>query len=150
MSIQGTYVPSATKWVRDNVELYESTNGEKGRTLPGTNYPVVVITSLGAKTGNVRKNPVMRVERDGRYLAVASKGGAPEDPAWAENLRQHPEVDVQDGAEKAPYAVRELDGAEREEWWEYAVATWPTYADYKAKTDPVGRTIPLFLLERID
>lgn len=149
MSIEGTYVPSATQWVRDNVELYESTNGEKGGTLPGTNDPIVVITSRGAKSGNVRKNPVMRVERDGSYLAVASKGGAPEDPAWAENFRQHPQVDLQDGADKASYSVRELAGEEREDWWQHAVSTWPTYADYKSKTDRVGRTIPLFLLERI-
>lgn len=149
MSIQGTYVPSAADWVRKNVELYEATDGAEGRTLPGTNDPVVVITSLGAKSGHVRKNPVMRVERDGRYLAVASKGGAPEDPAWAENFRQHPRVDLQDGADKASYDVRELSGDEREQWWEYAVATWPTYAEYKQKTDPIGRTIPLFLLERV-
>ncbi|RYB89160.1 nitroreductase family deazaflavin-dependent oxidoreductase [Nocardioides glacieisoli] len=145
MALTGTYVPSATEWVRKNVEEYEASNGEEGGTLPGTPYPVVVITSVGASSGNLRKNPVMRVERDGAYLAVASKGGAPDDPAWADNFRKHPEVDLQDKAEKHTYRVRELDGAEYDDWWKHAVATWSTYADYKKKTD---RKIPLFLLER--
>ncbi len=145
MALTGTYVPSATAWVRKNVDEFEATNGEKGGTLPGTTYPIVVITSVGATSGNLRKNPVMRVERDGAYLAVASKGGAPEDPAWVENFRRHPEVELQDKAEKHTYRVRELSGAERQEWWEHAVATWPTYASYQKKTD---RLIPLFLLER--
>ena len=145
MALTGTYVPSPTAWVRKNVEEFEATNGEKGGTLPGTRYPIVVITSVGATSGNLRKNPVMRVERDGAYLAVASKGGAPEDPVWAENFRRHPEVELQDKAEKHTYRVRELSGAERQEWWEHAVATWPTYASYQKKTD---RLIPLFLLER--
>ena len=145
MTLHGTYVPSASEWVRDHVELYESTDGAQGGTLPGTEDPVVVITSVGATSGHLRKNPVMRVERDGAYLAVASKGGAPEDPSWAANFRAHPEVELQDRAEKHRYAVRELSGAERAEWWDYAVATWPTYAEYEQRTD---REIPLFLLER--
>jgi len=105
----------------------------------------VVITSVGAASGNLRKNPVMRVERDGAYLAVASKGGAPDDPAWADNFRKHPEVELQDKAEKHTYRVRELSGPERDDWWDHAVATWSTYASYQEKTD---RLIPLFLLER--
>lgn len=145
MALEGTYVPSSTQWVRDNVAEYEASNGEVGGTLRDTGYPVVVITSRGARSGNLRKNPVMRVERDGAYLAVASKGGAPEDPEWAANFRAHPEVDLQDRAEKHTYAVRELSGEERADWWEHAVATWPTYAEYQTKTD---RQIPLFLLER--
>ena len=145
MALTGTYVPSATEWVRKNVDEYEESNGEKGGTLRGSKYPVVVITSLGSSSGNLRKNPVMRVERDGAYLAVASKGGAPDDPAWVENFRQHPEVDLQDKAEKHTYLARELDGEEYDDWWEHAVATWPTYAEYKRKTD---RKIPIFLLER--
>ena len=145
MALTGTYVPSATQWVRDNVEEYEASNGEKGGTLRGSEYPVVVITSVGSTSGNLRKNPVMRVERDGAYLAVASKGGAADDPAWADNFRKHPEVDLQDKAEKHTYRVRELSGAERDDWWAHAVATWPTYASYAEKTD---RLIPLFLLER--
>ena len=145
MALTGTYVPSATEWVRDNVEEYEGSDGERGGTLPGTSYPVVVITSVGASSGNLRKNPVMRVERDGAYLAVASKGGADDDPAWADNFRRRPEVDLQDKAEKHTYRVRELSGEEREDWWSHAVATWGTYAEYQQKTD---RQIPIFLLER--
>ena len=146
MALTGTYVPSATAWVRKNVEEYEASDGEKGGTLPGTPYPVVVITSVGARSGHLRKNPVMRVEHDGAYLAVASNGAAPTDPTWAHNLRAHPEVDLQDGGDKATYTVRELpEGPERDEWWQRAVETWGTYASYQEKTD---RLIPLFLLER--
>ncbi|WP_210439472.1 nitroreductase family deazaflavin-dependent oxidoreductase [Nocardioides xinjiangensis] len=147
MALTGTYVPSAAEWVRNQVAEYEATNGEKAGTLRDTGYPIVVITSVGSRSGNLRKNPVMRVERDGAYLAVASKGGAPEDPAWADNFRQHPEVELQDKAEKHLYRARELSGEERADWWEHAVATWPTYASYQEKTD---REIPLFLLERAD
>ena len=145
MTLTGTYVPSATAWVRKNVEEFEATSGERGGTLPGTRYPIVVITSVGATSGYLRKNPVMRVERDGAYLAVASKGGAPDDPVWVANFRRHPVVELQDKAEKHTYRVRELSGEERQQWWEHAVATWPTYASYQRKTD---REIPLFLLER--
>jgi len=147
MALTGTYVPSATEWVRKNVDEYEASNGEKGGTLPGTPYPVVVITSVGVKSCHLRKNPVMRVERDGKYVAIASKGGAPEDPEWAHNFRAHPEVELQDKAEKHTYTARELSGEERQEWWDHAVATWPTYAEYEKKTD---RQIPVFLLERTD
>ena len=145
MALTGEYVPSAAQWVRDQVEAYEASDGAEAGTLPGTDYPIVVITSVGATSGKLRKNPVMRVERDGAYLAVASKGGADDDPAWADNLRRHPEHDLQDKAEKHTYRVRELSGEEREDWWRHAVATWPTYASYKEKTQ---RQIPLFLLER--
>ena len=146
MALNGTYVPSATEWVRKNVEEYETSNGEKGGTLPGTPYPVVVVTSVGWKSGNLRKNPVMRVERDGAYLAVASKGGAPDNPEWYRNFLEHPVVEVQDKGEKHDYSVRLLEGEERADWWEHAVATWSTYASYQKKTD---REIPIFLLERI-
>ena len=145
MALTGTYVPSASEWVRKNVEEYEASDGREGGTLPGTDYPVVVVTSVGARSGHLRKNPVMRVEHAGAYLAVASNGAAAEDPAWADNVRHHPEVELQDGAEKHTYLARELSGPEREEWWERAVATWPTYASYAERTE---RLIPLFLLER--
>lgn len=145
MALTGEYEPSATAWVRKNVEQYEATNGAEGGTLPGTDYPIVVITSVGSESGKLRKNPVMRVEHEGAYLAVASKGGADEDPVWADNFRKHPEVDLQDGADKATYDVRELSGEEREQWWQRAVDTWSTYASYKEKTE---REIPIFLLER--
>ena len=145
MSLTGTYVPSTAQWVRDQVAEYEATDGEKANTLRDTGYPIVVVTSVGAKSGHLRKNPVMRVERDGAYLAVASKGGAPENPEWYHNFVAHPEVELQDGAEKHVYRVRELEGDERQDWWDHAVATWPTYASYAERTD---RLIPLFLLER--
>ena len=145
MALTGTYVPSKAEWVRTQVAEYEASNGEKANTLRDTGYPVVVITSIGAKSGHLRKNPVMRVERDGAYLAVASLGGAPQNPEWYHNFVAHPEVELQDGAEKHVYTARILEGEERADWWEHAVATWPTYASYQEKTD---REIPLFLLER--
>jgi deazaflavin-dependent oxidoreductase (nitroreductase family) len=145
MSLTGTYVPSKAEWVRNQVAEYEASDGERANTLPDTSFPIVVITSVGAKSGNLRKNPVMRVERDGAYLAVASKGGAPENPEWYYNFVAHPEVELQDGAEKHVYTARILEGEERADWWEHAVATWSTYASYQEKTD---REIPLFLLER--
>lgn len=145
MALTGTYVPSTSEWVRNQVEEYEATDGAQAGTLPNTDYPIVVITSVGAKSGHLRKNPVMKVERDGAYLAVASKGGAPDNPEWYHNFVAHPEVELQDGAEKHVYTVRVLEGEERADWWQHAVATWPTYASYQEKTD---REIPLFLLER--
>ena len=146
MTLRGTYEPSPTKWVRDQVAEFEASNGARANVLARTGDPIVVITSVGATSGKLRKNPVMRVEHEGRYLAVASYGGRPEDPVWAENFRAHPQVDLQDGPDLATYDVRELpEGPERDEWWERAVATWSTYGEYQKKTD---RLIPLFLLER--
>jgi F420H(2)-dependent quinone reductase len=145
MALEGTYVPSTSQWVRDNVEEYEATNGERGNTLPDGTDPIVVITSVGAKSGNLRKNPVMRVERDGTYVAIASKGGAPDNPEWYYNFLAHPEVELQDLGEKHLYRARLAQGEERAEWWDFAVATWPTYGEYQTKTD---REIPVFLLER--
>ena len=148
MTLQGTYEPSPTRWVREQVAEFEASNGARANTLARTGDPIVVITSVGATSGKLRKNPVMRVEHDGRYLAVASYGGRPEDPVWADNFRAHPQVDLQDGPDLATYDVRELpEGPERDEWWERAVATWSTYGEYQKKTD---RLIPLFLLERTD
>lgn len=143
MALQGEYVPSKAQWVRDQVAAFEASGGTEANTLRDTGDPIVVITSVGAKSGNLRKNPVMRVERDGQYLAVASKGGAPEQPEWYYNFVAHPEVELQDGPVKKTYRVRVLDGEERADWWEHAVSTWPTYASYQEKTD---RQIPLFLL----
>jgi deazaflavin-dependent oxidoreductase (nitroreductase family) len=144
MTLLGEYVPSSQQWVRDQVAAYEASGGTEANTLRDTGDPIIVITSVGATSGKLRKNPVMRVEKDGTYVAIASKGGAPEDPAWADNFRAHPEIDLQDGPEPKPYRARELSGEERREWWEYAVATWPTYASYQEKTE---REIPVFLLE---
>ena len=144
MPVQGEYEPSAQAWVRDQVELYESSGGTKGTTLRDTGIPVVVVTNLGVSSGKVRKTPVMRVEHDGKYAMVASKGGAPENPQWYYNLRANPLVEVQDGPHKQDMTARELSGAEREEWWDRAVAVFPNYADYKKKTT---RQIPVFVLE---
>jgi deazaflavin-dependent oxidoreductase (nitroreductase family) len=148
MTLQGEYVPSKADWVREQVERFESSGGTEATVLERTGDPIVVITSVGAKSGVLRKNPVMRVERDGKYLAVASKGGAPENPEWYHNFVAHPEVDLQDGPVKKTYRVRLLeDGPERDDWWQHAVATWPTYAEYQQKPD---RLIPLFVLEPVD
>jgi deazaflavin-dependent oxidoreductase (nitroreductase family) len=145
MPLQGEYEPSSSEWVRDQVAEYESSGGTKGTTLRGV--PVVVITSLGATSGRLRKNPVMRVEHDGAYAAVASKGGAPQHPAWYRNFVEHPLVELQDGGAKGDYTAREVSGQERATWWERAVAIWPDYADYQTKTD---REIPVFVLEPAD
>lgn len=144
MAITGEYVPSSQQWVRDQVELYESSGGTEGTTLRDTGLPVVIVTSLGAKSGKVRKTPLMRVEHDGSYALVASQGGAPQHPVWYHNLTAHPEVDIQDGPTKRSYRVRELDGDERAVWWDRAVAAFPNYADYQRITD---REIPVFVAE---
>ena len=147
MAITGEYVPSKAQWVRDQVEEFEASDGQRANTLPGTDDPMVVITNLGAKSGLVRKTPLMRVERDGTYVAIASKGGAPEHPEWFHNFVAHPEVDLQDGSVKKSYRAEIVEGAEREDLWQLAVDTWSTYASYQEKTD---RQIPVFKLTPID
>jgi len=147
MPLQGEYEPSSQQWVRDQVAAYEASGGREANTLRDTGDPIVVITSVGAKSGKLRKNPVMRVEKDGVYVAVASKGGAPENPSWYANFVAHPVVDLQDGPEAKPYRARLVHGEERRQWWELAVATWPTYASYQEKTD---REIPVFVLEPLE
>jgi deazaflavin-dependent oxidoreductase (nitroreductase family) len=146
MPLEGEYVPSSQKWVRDQVELYESSGGTQGLTLRGTGLPVVIVTNRGARSGKLRKTPLMRVEHEGRYAAVASQGGAPTHPAWYENLLAHPDVEVQDGPLKRDMRARELSGEEREQWWQRAVAAFPSYADYQRRTE---RQIPVFLLEPV-
>ncbi|UDY23304.1 nitroreductase family deazaflavin-dependent oxidoreductase [Nocardioides sp. Kera G14] len=140
------YIPSPAEWVRDQVEAFEASNGAEANTLRDTGDPIILITNRGAKTGAIRKTPLMRVERDGKYLAVASKGGADENPVWVNNFRAYPDVELQDGATKKKYVARELSGDERAEWWDYAVQTWSTYGEYQKKTE---RQIPLFLLEPV-
>ena len=142
MTLQGEYEPSPEKWVRDQVEAYEASGGTEATTLQGV--PVVVVTSVGAKSGKLRKNPVMRVEHDGRYALVASKGGTPENPTWYHNLVAHPTVELQDGPDRREYTVRVAEGAERATWWERAVEVWPAYAEYQQKTE---RQIPVFVAE---
>ncbi|WP_205472744.1 nitroreductase family deazaflavin-dependent oxidoreductase [Nocardioides sp. SYSU D00038] len=148
MTLQGEYEPSPEQWVRDQVAAYEASGGREANTLPDhPEWPIVVITSRGAKSGKLRKNPVMRVEKDGVYAAVASKGGAPQHPTWYHNFLEHPEVDLQDGPEPRTYRARIAEGEERAEWWERAVAVYSPYAEYQQNTD---REIPVFLLEPVD
>lgn len=146
MSIEGEYVPSKQQWVRDQVEEFEASEGQRANTLRGGKDPIVVITSVGAKSGNVRKNPVMRVERRGRYVAIASLGGSPNNPEWYYNFLAHPEVELQDGADRTTYRARVVEGDERADWWQLAVDTWSTYGEYQKKTD---RKIPVFVLEPV-
>jgi F420H(2)-dependent quinone reductase len=144
MTLTGEYQPSAQKWVRDQVEAIESSGGTEGTMLKGV--PVVVVTSVGARSGKLRKNPVMRVEHQGSYALIASQGGAPEHPAWYHNLVQNPVVELQDAQSRGDYKVRLAEGAERDEWWQRAVEVWPAYADYQKKTD---REIPVFVAEPV-
>jgi F420H(2)-dependent quinone reductase len=139
------YVPSPAQWVRDQVELYERTGGAEGSTLRDTGLPVVIVTSRGNKSGKIRKMALMRVEHDGEYALVASKGGAPTHPVWYYNLVGDPHVRIQDGPEPFDAVVREVSGAERDAWWERAVAAYPPYAEYQEKTD---RRIPVFVASR--
>ena len=146
MTVQGEYAPSAFAWVRDQVETYERSGGRDAGTLQGTDWPVVVVTMLGNKSGKVRKIALMRVEHDGEYALVASLGGAPKHPVWYYNLAAHPaDVTIQDGAEVFGVRVREVSGDERARWWERAVAAYPPYAEYQERTD---RTIPVFVATR--
>jgi len=143
MALQGEYVPSARKWVRDQVEAYERSGGREANTLRDTGLPVIIVTMRGNKTGGLRKIALMRVEHDGEYALVASKGGAPEHPVWYYNLQAHPdEVTIQDGPAPFEARVREVSGDERAAWWDRAVAAYPPYADYQKKTD---RQIPVFV-----
>ena len=143
MPVEGEYEPSPEKWVREQVELYESSGGTQGTTM--RDMPIVIVTNLGAKSGKVRKTPVMRVEHAGDYAVVASKGGAPEHPTWYYNLVEHPEVELQDGPQKWDMTARVVSGEERATWWDRAVDAYPDYADYQTKTD---REIPVFVLSR--
>jgi deazaflavin-dependent oxidoreductase (nitroreductase family) len=141
MPLTGDYEPSAMSFSRDQVDLYERSGGTEGTEQGGK--PVVILTSVGAKTGKLRKSPLMRVEHDAEYAVVASLGGAPKHPVWYYNLIAYPHVELQDGPVKKDYRAREVHGAERQTWWERAVAVWPDYAEYQKKTT---RTLPVFVL----
>jgi F420H(2)-dependent quinone reductase len=143
MALNGQYEPSPAQWVRDQVELYERTGGAEGNTLRETGLPIIVVTTLGVKSGKIRKIPLMRVEHNGDYALVASKGGAPAHPVWYYNLKDNSgPIEIQDGPAPAEYDVREVSGDERATWWERAVAAYPPYAEYQAKTE---REIPVFI-----
>lgn len=142
MPLSGEYEPSPRQWVRDQVELYESSGGTQGTTLDGR--PVVVLTTVGATSGKLRKVALMRVEHDGTFAVVASMGGAPKNPVWYYNALSNPQVELQDGPRRWDVTVREVRGEEKEVWWERAVATFPAYADYQRNT---RREIPVLVLE---
>jgi deazaflavin-dependent oxidoreductase (nitroreductase family) len=142
-TLQGEYEPSPWDWVRDQVAEYEASGGRRANTLRDTGMPIVVVATRGAKSGKVRKFGLMRVEHDGEYALVASKGGMPENPAWYQNLVAHPdEVTIQDGPEPFAVEVREVTGDERAEWWERAVRAYPPYAEYQQNTT---RQIPVLV-----
>jgi len=145
MPLHGEYEPTPTKWVRDQVELYERSGGTEGTTLRG--MPVVVLTTVGAKSGKLRKAALMRVEHQGRYAAVASLGGSTKNPVWHANVVAHPLVELQDGPRRWDMLAREVTGAEKAEWWTRAVAAYPDYSGYQAKTE---RDIPVFVLEPVE
>lgn len=145
MPLEGEYAPSTLDWARKQAELIEATDGAQGTDIKGA--PVVVLTTVGAKTGALRKTALIRVEHDGKYAVVASLGGSPNEPKWAGNMRKQPHVELRDGAENHDYTAREVAGDEYDQWWERAAAVWPDYIEYQKKTD---RVIAIFELDRRD
>ena len=143
MPLTGEYAPSTSQRTREQVELYESSGGTEGTTMRG--MPVVILTTVGATSGQLRKNALMRIEHGGEYAVVASMGGAPNNPEWYHNLVANPQVELQDGPVKGDYMAREVTGEEKALWWERSVAAFPDYASYQKKTD---REIPVFVVER--
>ena len=141
MSLNGEYEPSTAQWVRDQVDEYEGSGGTSGNTM--RDMPVIIVTTRGVKSGKVRKVPLMRVEHDGEYAAVASMGGAPKNPVWYYNLVANPQVEVRDGTVVQAMTAREVTGAEKAIWWKRCVAAYPDYADYQVRTE---RSIPVFVL----
>ena len=144
MPLTGEYEPSTSDWARENAEKYMESGGTEGTELQGK--PVILLTTIGAKSGKIRKTPLMRVEHDGEYAIVASLGGAPKNPVWYHNIKAHPRVELQDGEVTKEYDAREVVGDEKAVWWERAVEAWPDYAEYQTKTD---RQIPVFVLTPI-
>ncbi|MDQ1074142.1 MULTISPECIES: nitroreductase family deazaflavin-dependent oxidoreductase [Microbacterium] len=145
MSLSGEYLPSTSEWARQQAEAFEASGGREAAELRGV--PIIVLTTVGAKTGGLRKTALMRVEHDGKYAVVASKGGAPAHPAWFYNLVKNPRVALQDGDVKKEYDAHQAEGAEREEWWGYATEVWPDYDEYQKKTE---RRIEVFVLEPVE
>ena len=146
MPLQGDYEPSPSQWVREQVEAYEQSGGEEANTLGATGLPIIIVTTQGNKSGKIRKTALMRVEHNGEYALVASKGGAPEHPVWYYNLKSDPDaVTIQDGPAPFDVSVHEIAGDERDQWWTRAVAAYPPYAEYQTKTE---RLIPVFVARR--
>jgi deazaflavin-dependent oxidoreductase (nitroreductase family) len=144
MPLSGEYEPSTSDWARENAEQYMESGGTEGTELQGK--PVILLTTLGAKSGKIRKTPLMRVEHNGEYAVVASLGGAPKNPVWYHNVKKNPRVELQDGTTTGDYEAREVFGDEKATWWERAVEAWPDYAEYQKKTD---RQIPVFVLSPV-
>ncbi len=144
MPLSGDYEPSTSDWAREQAETYMASGGTRGAELKGK--PVVLLTTVGARTGKLRKTPLMRVEHGGHYAVVASLGGAPQNPVWYHNIKAHPHVELQDGTANGDYEAREVFGEEKATWWQRALEVWPDYADYQRKTD---RDIPVFVLTPI-
>jgi deazaflavin-dependent oxidoreductase (nitroreductase family) len=144
MPLSGEYEPSTSDWARENAEKYMESGGTEGTELKGK--AVILLTTIGAKSGKVRKTPLMRVEHDGEYAVVASLGGAPKHPVWYHNVKKNPRVELQDGTIAGDYEAREVFDDEKAAWWERAVEAWPDYAEYQKKTD---RQIPVFVLTRV-
>ncbi|MFM9878676.1 MAG: nitroreductase family deazaflavin-dependent oxidoreductase [Rhodoglobus sp.] len=142
MPLTGEYEPSTSEWARNQAERYEATGGAEGGDMRG--MPVIVLTTVGAKTGKLRKTALMRVEHEGVYAVGASLGGAPKHPVWYFNIVKHPHVELQDGSERRDFLAREVTGDEKAAWWQRAVAAYPPYDDYQASTE---RQIPVFVLE---
>ncbi|MGA0353879.1 MAG: nitroreductase family deazaflavin-dependent oxidoreductase [Ilumatobacteraceae bacterium] len=145
MPIEGQYEPSTIPWVAEQVAEYEASGGTRANTLRDTGIPVFLVTMRGRRSGLVRKIALMRVEHDGEYALVASRGGAPDHPDWYANLLADPRVEIQDGPTPFDAVVREVTGAERDLWWERAVAVFPTYADYEVSAAAAGRVIPVLI-----
>ena len=146
MPLQGEYGPSTSAWARTQAERYEASGGVEAAGLRETGLPIIVLTTLGAKSGLLRKTALMRVEHEGSYAVVGSVGGSAKHPQWYFNLLANPLVELQDGSEKHDYVAREVTGDEKRVWWQRSVAAFPTYATYQQKTD---RQIPVFVLERV-
>ena len=145
MPLTGEYKPSTADWARKQAETFEASDGHKANTLRGV--PIIVLTTVGSATGALRKTALMRVEHEGRYAVVASLGGAPAEPKWAENMRREPHVELQDADVKRDYSAREVFDDEYDQWWERAVGVWPDYANYQKKT---SRKIAVFVLDPTD
>ena len=141
MPLSGEYAPSPLDWSRDQADKYAESGGKDAADMKG--MPIILLTTVGAKTGKLRKTPLMRVEHDGEYAVVASLGGAPKNPVWYYNITKNPRVELQDGSVTRDYDAREVFGDEKAVWWERAVAAYPDYADYQKNTD---RQIPVFVL----
>lgn len=144
MPLEGEYEPSSWDWVREQVEEYEASGGQRANTFADTGLPIIVMTNRGHKSGKLRKTPLIRVTDGTSYAVIGSMGGAPTAPQWVHNLQANPQVELQDGAVKADYTARQLEGDEKAAWWARATEVWPDYDTYQASTE---RIIPLFVLE---